>query len=222
MLTRLRLSPPESSASDLDASIDDCVIFLYDYLGLIIPLLSISLSLYVSVTDRCCLLMTRLKTVTGRGSDDSSDVRYFLKRISRLLVCDAVSMGGVRRFVWLSTKMKKTHRREQLSQRHRWSESSITAVPKLYQWRTTNWNWTVSAYRHFVLYWNKQGEMGVTGWQRAWVIQHCQQYCVLATMCGWCFVCSLQISFLWYCTTAIATPINGQSACWKKRGCGTL
>jgi hypothetical protein len=57
------------------------------------------------------VLMTRLKTVTGSGSDDSSDVRYFLKRISRLLVCDAVSLGCVRRFTWLSMKIKKTHRR---------------------------------------------------------------------------------------------------------------
>jgi hypothetical protein len=90
-------------------------------------------------SDRRCHLMTRLKTVTGSGSDDSSDVRYFLKRISRLLVCDAASLGCVRRFVRLSMKMKKTHRRNvgnnlpsNADDRNRPSQrfsNSVTGVP---------------------------------------------------------------------------------------------
>ena len=105
--------------------------------GLHFPLLYISLSLHISVTDRHCHLMTRLKRVTGSGSDDSIDVRYFFKM-------DFASSGTWRRVPgWYPAFRSVAHvneedapskRRKPLSQRRRWS-----------------------------------GEMGMTGWQRAWI-----------------------------------------------------
>ena len=110
VLTRLRLSPLNRLQVIWLLALTTAPSFCTIIWGLHFPRLPISLPLHISVTGRHCHLMTRLKIVTGSGTDDSSDVRYFLKWISRLLVCDAASLGGVRRFVRLSMIMKSTNR----------------------------------------------------------------------------------------------------------------